>query len=111
VFYIQPGLDLLETAADKVHLYTFCITYNKDLYVRLNRGYLFALRHNLQQRKLDTHTCFVQKQHGSPNHVDATFAQPSSCMDENANLGAIFVSHSNPECLMQWYASLQNDGD
>jgi hypothetical protein len=55
VFYIQPRLDLLETAADKVHLYTFCTTYNKDLYVRLNRGYLFALRHNLQRQKLDTH--------------------------------------------------------
>jgi hypothetical protein len=35
VFYIRSGLDLLKTAADIVHLYTFCITYNKDLYVRV----------------------------------------------------------------------------
>jgi hypothetical protein len=43
--------DLRKTAADKVHLYTFCITYNKDLYEELNRGYLFTLWHNLRQWK------------------------------------------------------------
>jgi hypothetical protein len=59
VFYIQSGLDLLRTAADIVRLYTFCITYNKDWYVRLNRGYLFALWRNLQRRKLDTHSPFT----------------------------------------------------
>jgi hypothetical protein len=67
MFYIRTRLDLLKTAnaaykeartktttmatpaaeqnqkataADIVHLYTFCITYNKDLD---NRGYLFTL--------------------------------------------------------------------
>jgi hypothetical protein len=54
---------------------------------------------------------FLQKQRGSPNHGDATLAQPSSCMDENANLGAIFVSHSDLKCLMQLHASWLNDGD
>jgi hypothetical protein len=49
MFYIQTGLDLLKTAADTVHLYTFCITYNKDLYEDLYCGYLFALRHNLRR--------------------------------------------------------------
>jgi hypothetical protein len=51
VFYIQSGLDLLKTAADIVHLYTFCITYNKDLYEDLNHGYLFALWHNLGRER------------------------------------------------------------
>jgi hypothetical protein len=48
MFYIQSALDI-------VHLYTFCIIYNKDWYEDLNRGYLFALRHNLRRWKLDTH--------------------------------------------------------
>jgi hypothetical protein len=47
--------DLLETTADKVHMYTFRSTYNKGLYARLNRGYLFTLWHNLRQWKLDSH--------------------------------------------------------
>jgi hypothetical protein len=55
--------------------------------------------------------CFVQKQRCSPNRVDSTLAQPSSCVDENGNLGATFVSHSDLKCLMQWHDSLQNDGD
>jgi hypothetical protein len=49
MLYIRAGLGVLKTAADIVHLYTFCITYNKDLYEGLNRGYLFALRHNLRR--------------------------------------------------------------
>jgi hypothetical protein len=48
MFYIRTGLDLLKTVADVVHLYTFYITYNKDLYVILNRGYLFTLWGNLR---------------------------------------------------------------
>jgi hypothetical protein len=54
---IHRVADLLKTVANIVHWYTFCITYNKDLYVSLNRGYLFALRHNLRQWTLDTHKC------------------------------------------------------
>jgi hypothetical protein len=39
---------------------------------------------------------------GLPIIVDTALAQASSCMDENSNLGSIFVSHSDLKCLMQW---------
>jgi hypothetical protein len=43
--------DLRKTAAEIVHLYTSCITYNKDLYEEVNHGYLFTLWYNLRRWK------------------------------------------------------------
>jgi hypothetical protein len=38
-----------KTAADVVHLCTFCISNIKDLYEEVNRGYLCTLWHNLRR--------------------------------------------------------------
>jgi hypothetical protein len=57
----RPDQTRRKTAADVVHLCTFCIIYIKDLYEELNCGYLFALWHISRRRRHDTHSHIFQE--------------------------------------------------